>query len=197
MNITEEDRLYMTKFNLYTKHIDMTFWREFCNRKGRVMHFNKGETLARRGGKAKYWGVVISGYFKYSLTDKEGNTHVTGLAFADDFVGDFLNVIEAGNVGTDIIAATAAEVMICDVSLIRHLLVENPDVCRAMAIALFRQAYTLYLEMHVKTPKERYMALLERCPGIQHNITLRDMASYLQITPTHLSRIRKEITFDG
>ncbi|TGX96558.1 Crp/Fnr family transcriptional regulator, partial [Bacteroides muris (ex Afrizal et al. 2022)] len=27
------------------------------------------------------------------------------------------------------------------------------------------------------------------------DITLKDLASYLQITPTYLSRIRKEITF--
>ncbi len=48
-------------------------------------------------------------------------------------------------------------------------------------------------DLYRQTSKERYVELLNHCPDIFQHITLKELASYLQITPTHLSRIRKEI----
>jgi len=185
----------MEKFNSYTTGMDLTFWRELCYREGTLMHFNKGDVFAQCGGTVRYWGWVVRGYFKYAVTDSGGDVHIMGFAFSNGLVGDFLNTVGEASVGADIIAATATDVMACDVSLIRRLFAEQPELCLTIATGLFRQAHTLYREMHVKSPKERYIALLERCPDIVHCITLREMSSYLQITPTHLSRIRKELTF--
>lgn len=42
--------------------------------------------------------------------------------------------------------------------------------------------------------KERYLNLLEEKPSIIKNVPLKHIATYLGITDTSLSRIRKEIT---
>ncbi|WP_434475863.1 Crp/Fnr family transcriptional regulator, partial [Bacteroides acidifaciens] len=99
------------------------------------------------------------------------------------------------SVKTNIIAATDAEVIQCSVTVLKHQLANSPELHRILAEGLFRQAYMRYLDLHGSSPKARYLALLKRCPDILQNITLKEMASYLQITPTHLSRIRKELTF--
>ena len=54
-----------------------------------------------------------------------------------------------------------------------------------------------YTELHSATPLERYNLLMKRCPGIVELLSLKDIASFLNVTPTYLSKIRKEITFDG
>jgi CRP-like cAMP-binding protein len=43
------------------------------------------------------------------------------------------------------------------------------------------------------TPKQRYLHLLERRPGLIHRVPQHQVASYLGVTPESLSRIRRRI----
>jgi len=45
--------------------------------------------------------------------------------------------------------------------------------------------------MYCKTTAELYLDLLNRCPDIQEYITLKEIASFLQVTPETISRIRR------
>jgi hypothetical protein len=38
---------------------------------------------------------------------------------------------------------------------------------------------------------------MQRCPGIVKHLDLQDIASFLNVTPQMLSRIRKEISFEA
>lgn len=191
--ITED----MAYFNSYTDVLDMNFWRELCRRNGTMRRLKKGEWLARRGDRLRYWGIIERGYVKFIAHDDEGDAHITGFAFCNELAGDYLSMVRAEPVKTDIIAATATDVLMCGTDVFNSVFEERPEMRLALAEKLFRQAYTQYLDLHIKSPKERYVALLKRCPTLLHSITLREMASYLQITPTHLSRIRRELTFCG
>ena len=59
---------------------------------------------------------------------------------------------------------------------------------------LFEQIYSQYLDTYRMTTRERYKCLLMRCPEIVQSINLKDIASYLKVTPTTISNIRREIT---
>lgn len=52
-----------------------------------------------------------------------------------------------------------------------------------------------YQDFHRATPHERYNLLMQRCPGIVEHLNLQDIASFLNVTPKTISKIRKEITF--
>ncbi|WP_289691137.1 Crp/Fnr family transcriptional regulator [Bacteroides acidifaciens] len=160
-----------------------------------VKHYRKGEVFVWQGDVIKYFGFIRKGYFKYTITDTEGYEHITGFVFSNGLVGDFLSTVNKESVKTNIIAATDAEVIQCPASVLKRQLEHSPALHRALTEGLFRQAYMQYLDLYSSSPKARYLALLKRCPDILQNITLKEMASYLQITPTHLSRIRKELTF--
>jgi CRP-like cAMP-binding protein len=54
-----------------------------------------------------------------------------------------------------------------------------------------------YLDLHCTTARERYEMLMQRCPGIVDHLALQDIASFLNVTPQTISKIRKEITFDS
>ena len=52
-----------------------------------------------------------------------------------------------------------------------------------------------YIDLHRTTARERYNLLMQRCPGIAEHLDLQDIASFLNVTPKTISKIRKEITF--
>lgn len=56
-----------------------------------------------------------------------------------------------------------------------------------LAEELFMVAYTRLLDFYCKNTEELYMDLTERCPDFQNYITLKEMASFLQVTPETIS----------
>ena len=74
---------------------------------------------------------------------------------------------------------------ICGKELLNFL---NSDVKKnqkkAISDHLFSQVYTQYLDTYRMTTRERYKRLLLRCPEIVQCINLKDIASYLKVTPT-------------
>ncbi len=58
-------------------------------------------------------------------------------------------------------------------------------------VALFDTTYNRYINLHVKSAQERYNELIEKYEDIFLYFSLKDIASFLNITPTHLSRLRK------
>lgn len=185
----------MSDFNAYAAGLDMDSLRDLFRRKGRMIRLKKGDVFAGGEKRLRYWGLVVNGTFKYVIPDYEGERHVVGFVFDNDMVGDFLATVKQRPVRAEIIAASDAEVMVCDTSVVYDFMTLNTAFLHTITVNLFCQAYDQYLELHLKSPKDRYVALLKRCPDILQKITLREMASYLQVTPTHLSRIRKELTF--
>ena len=61
---------------------------------------------------------------------------------------------------------------------------------------LFKMVYARDLDHYRYTARRRYRRLLERCPQVVQMLSLKDIASFLNCTPTYLSKIRKEITFE-
>lgn len=98
---------------------------------------------------------------------------------------------------TSIVAATNVEVLLCNCDILNKVFNEDQELHQLFSDSLFHNCYTEYLNTHRLSPKERYIALLKRCPDILQNISIKEIASFLNVTPTYLSRIRKEITFDN
>ena len=59
--------------------------------------------------------------------------------------------------------------------------------------ALFNMAFVRLLNLYRKSPRQRYVELCEQYPQILETVTLKDLSSFLLITPNHLSRIRREL----
>ena len=72
---------------------------------------------------------------------------------------------------------------------------EKKDIGIQLINNLFKMVYSRYLDFYRYDAKERYTQLLNRCPQVVQQLPLKEIASFLNITPTHLSTIRKKITF--
>ena len=52
--------------------------------------------------------------------------------------------------------------------------------------SLFNMVFMRLLNLYRKSPRQRYVELCEQYPQIAETVTLKDLSSFLMITPNHL-----------
>ncbi len=182
------------RFNTYTIDLDLTPLKDYCIRHGELKKFSRGDFFETEGISSHWIGYVIKGCFKYVVQNKaEGKDYITGFAFNEEFVDDFPNCISHQPATVSIVAMSHAEVYVMDGTELSNALKEH-DMGQIYR-HLFGQIYSQYLDSYRMTPKGRYIYLLRRCPQIVQQINLKDIASFLRVTPTTISNIRRGITF--
>ena len=188
----------MTHFNPYMSHIDTTFFKQVCIQSGTPHHLKRHTYLFQEGEVWPYWGFVKQGILKYSCFNKsEQKYYNVGFSFEDEFFGDYPVCLYDIPATLNLQAVTSCDIYICSAELLNQKLEEGTvgmQMARMVAEQLFMQSYARYLDLYRFTPEERYLQLLKRCPEILQLLPLKEIASYLMITPTHMSRIRKSIT---
>ncbi len=173
----------MIGFNSYINGLDLSRLTEYCINHGRLTQYAKGDYFIKAGEESRFIGFVKCGYFNYMVhNSSEQKDCITGFAFEGEFVGDYPNCLSSKMSEVTIVAETSCKVFL----LAGEELISDH---------LFSQVYTQYLDTYRMTTRERYKRLLLRCPEIVQSINLKDIASYLKVTPTTISNIRREITF--
>ena len=163
-----------------------------------MTQYAKGDYFVKVGEKSRYIAYVECGYFNYIIhNSSEGKDYITGFAFEGEFVGDYPNCLSGKTSEVAIVAGTSCKVLLLAGEELRKLLDSDGmrELRQAISDNLFSQVYTQYLDTFRMTTRERYKCLLLRCPAIVQSINLKDIASYLRVTPTTISSIRREITF--
>lgn len=190
----------LTKFNTYIPNIDYVAMKELCLSRGKTIQFRKGDFFVKAGEVSHYIGYVESGIFRYSVFNAtEGKSYNIGFTFKDEFIADYPGCIYGMPSKTDIQALKASIVHICKAEDLAELYEETANkykLARINAEQLFLQTWSRYVDMYSLPPEERYKKLLNKCPDILQEIPLKEIASYLKITPTHMSRIRKKLLND-
>ncbi len=65
------------------------------------------------------------------------------------------------------------------------------DIVMHATEAVYTTVYDRYVDLYCKSPQQRYEELLYLHPDLFNMFSLKDIASFLNITPTHLSRLKK------
>lgn len=188
----------MTGFNSYTKGLDLSALIDYSVHHGRLTKYANGDYFIKTGEHSRLIGFVEDGYFKYLVHNpSEQKVYISGFAFEGEFVGDYPHCLSAQTSDVTIVAGTSCKVFLVPGEEILTLL--DSDGMRGLKQTisdhLFSQVYAQYLDTYRISTRERYKNLLQRCPGIVQSISLKDIASYLKVTPTTISNIRREITF--
>ena len=188
----------MVGLNTYINDLDLSALKEYCVNHGRSTQYAKGDYFVKEGEESRYIAYIECGYFNYKVhNSSEGKDYITGFAFEGEFVGDYPNCLSGKTSDVTIIAGTSSKVFQLTGEDLCKLL--DSDCMRGLKQAisdnLFSQVYTQFLDTYRMTTRERYKRLLLRCPEIVQSINLKDIASYLKVTPTTISNIRREITF--
>ena len=159
-------------------------------------NFQKNELLLESGSMARYYYFVKSGLIGYYTTDEEGN-NIYKIFFEEiSFVASTSAIIKNEPSDFSIIALEDCSVIKYPVKTFRELVEKHHD------LALFQIRYLeknwvvkkepLEVSLKFETAKQRYILLLEN-KSLHDRLKQHHIASYLGITPTQLSRIKKEI----
>ncbi len=183
-------------FNTYINTIEVEFWKNLCISEGKLHLYAKGDEFVSAGAVGRYIGYIKSGMLKYVAYSSDGEEHVVGLEFAGEFVTDFPFSLYGHKSRVSIIAETECEIYCIPVTYVKTLMDNDPglkEIVMHSTEAIFSTVYDRYVALYTQTPQQRYNDLISRHPDLFALFSLKDIASFLNITPTHLSRLRKNI----
>lgn len=186
----------MSDFNTYITRFDYSWIIDFMVENGTLVKYCRNEPFCLIGNLCKTMGLVRKGAFIYSAQDTEGGRHVVGYAFENSFVGDYgaFRLKEISSV--DITSLCESEVYLITYEAFNRFIAENTEN-RAHFLhiteILYSEVYQRFIATYIRTPEERYIEIAHRCPDILSRTTAKDLASYLQITPETMSRIRRKL----
>ena len=179
--------------------IDLETLREFCKREGETVTYRKGDQLERESDPARWLAFVTEGCFKYvNHGISDDREHITRFSFKGEFVVDYPTFLYGRPSQTTIVAMMPSRVLRVtgeQMKLYFSQSIETMELRAIIAEHILFQFRSRYLDLHCTTPRERYDLLMQRCPGIAEHLDLQDIASFLNVTPKTISKIRKEITF--
>lgn len=188
----------MENFNeQYSSHPKLELLKHFILEQGTYVEMKKKEMFSVQG-KINHVGAYIEeGLFRHSIVDDRGNVHIVGYTFSGDFTGSLDSWITPNH--TSLVTIEA----VCD-SKIYYIPFTKAEKFFSMNLetqqircTLTESSYTLMyrrlLDLYCKTTEELYLDLLNRCPDIQEYITLKEIASFLQVTPETISHIRRKL----
>ena len=185
------------KFN--NNRLDLQMLREFCEREGEEIAYRKGDQLEREGDPARWFAFVTEGcfkYVKYGMSDDKA--HTTWFSFESEFVCDYPTFLYGRPSQATIEAMMPSRVLRVTGQQLELFFNQNMKTMKLRAMIgehILSQFRSRYLELHCTTPRERYEMLLQRCPGIMEFLDLQDIASFLNVHPNTVSKIRRDITF--
>lgn len=176
-----------SQFNSYIDFLDLTAATDFCREKGVLCHYKKGERFVQQGTIAHYAALVVSGYFKVTTLNDSGDEAVINFAFPGQFITDFHSSLRGETSQFSIIAGADCEIMRVPLKTFKEFL--SPSL-----LDEYKALFNMVLNLYRKSPRQRYVELCEQYPQIVETVTLKDLSSFLLITPNYLSRIRRDLT---
>lgn len=185
----------LSTFNTYLNEIDSDMWRNLCREYGTLRSYRKGEEFITIGEVAKYFGFIKEGSLKYVVQATDGKEKVIGLETVGGYGASFPYCLHDIPSKWSIIANTDSEIYCLPVEKIKELIHKDYTIKGKIEETLEHVFYTIYdrhIELYALSPKERYEQLLKECPPLFDIFQLKDIASYLNITPAYLRKLRRK-----
>lgn len=186
----------MVNFNEYMNEIDFSGFKKLFLENGKSVEFKKKDYFVRQNEPCKYVGLVQSGIFRYTRIDNDGNEPIIGYSFTDDFVCDYPSLIKHSGSLTNIQAVTDCSVYVLSMKELNDYWETNMNtqrLGRLVAEEHFIEIYRRLLGFYCETAEQRYISLLKRCPNLPQYITLKEIASFIGVTPETVSNIRRKL----
>lgn len=159
------------------------------------VEFAKNDFLIREGSIGNYYYFLESGFARSYAIDLEGNDITTKFFGSKDIVIDWYSYFLKKQVRENIQAITpcvAWKIMFDDFMKLFSIEAFR-EVGRTRLVSSFFELKNHTTSMIIDPAKDRYLNLVKEKPAIVQNVPLKQIATYLGITDTSLSRIRKEI----
>lgn len=159
------------------------------------IEFAKNDFLIQEDSTANYYYFIESGYVRSYVIDLEGNDISTKFFSSSDIVIDWHSYFLKTKCRENVQAITACVAWkITFENFMKLFKIEAfREVGRTRLVNNYFELKNHSISIIADPAKERYLNLLKSKPDIVQNVPLKQIATYLGVTDTSLSRIRKEI----
>jgi CRP-like cAMP-binding protein len=155
----------------------------------------KGDYFINEGEMAKQIGFLRSGIIRAYYRNKEGIEYNKHFFVPNSMVGGYSSLVTVKPNKIVQQALTDCELLVANYSDIIALYDSYPDferVARRLAELYFVDKEQREIEIVLLNADERYLIFRKEYPYLEQFIPQYHIASYLGITPTQLSRIRRK-----
>ena len=164
--------------------------------KSRLVHLTipRGGYFSEAGKVARQVGFTVSGVFRVCRYNEEGEEFTRAFIDENRVIVDYNSFTNEIPCGAYIQALTDCELLVIGRADFIELSATVPDweptISRIMLSTMMRKVSEAGALLS-SDGKQRYESFLEHYPGIVNRIPLSALASYLGVTQSSLSRIRK------
>lgn len=137
---------------------------------------------------------INKGILRVLITGVDGTEHTIHFALENQFIADYSAFIQQHPSIYTLQALENTEVVVLPRAAIEwgyQNLTEGNKLGRLIAEYYFIYQDTRIKNLYSRTPKERYDSITDVFPNIHNRVPQHMIASYLGITPVHLSRLKK------
>lgn len=164
--------------------------------KFKQVSFSKSDYLLREGKIENIYWLMESGYVRSYVIDTEGNDISTNFYATGNIVIDWTSFFLRDPTRENFQALTDCVCWQLDFDTFQQLFhgIKNfREQGRTNLVSSYFALRKQSISMIADQAKDRYITLLKEKPYVIQQVPLKHIASYLGITDTSLSRIRKEI----
>ncbi|WP_261537314.1 Crp/Fnr family transcriptional regulator [Burkholderia multivorans] len=188
-------RLDLTRAILRLMHVN-TVLRDYFLEFGEDVNVDANKPLLRAGEVAKYLYLIQSGAVRLCVRNAEGAETTVQFFFEDDMVCSLESMLSDCPSGLELITMEACQLRVLDRDTVLTKFQSHATMPSEL-LALTQQRLVEYINLYTiaiaQTPTQRYQAMLVSQPDKLARIPLHILASYLGVTPVHLSRIRRRL----
>ena len=164
----------------------------------KLVKFKKNEYFIEEHKIANYYFFLESGFARSFAIDLEGNDITTKFFTPEDIIIDwhsFFLKVPCREYIQAVTGCVAWKIHFEDFMKLFKIEAFR-EVGRTRLVSSYFTLKNHTISMIADQAKDRYLHLLETQPEVVHNVPLKHIATYLGVTDTSLSRIRKEIFKD-
>lgn len=156
--------------------------------------YKKGTYFAKQGQLSDKIGFNIDGIFVMQVIREDGSEYIKSFIQQNEFILATFNEIEPNPISIQ--AVSDSEILEAKYSDVKALFEKYPDLASIYRKEVEKAIEVIYLRLEqiaTLNAKERYALFQKEFSELEDLIPQYLIASYLGITPTQLSRIRKSI----
>jgi len=190
-----------------SKHVDIKFWEwELIKLKLQQKDFKKGELILKAGDVCEDVLFIEEGYARAYVIDQNGKDYTWSIMFNNEnsrvenlFLLDFDSFLSGRASRLEIEALSdckAVRFSKKDLSFLQDKSKNVERFSRLMSEHGYSYLHNLLLDRQTKSAKERVEEFLKTKRHLLDIVPQYQIASLLDITPQHLSRLKREINID-
>jgi CRP-like cAMP-binding protein len=154
------------------------------------------EVLVEVGHSVEVSALVLSGVLREVYVDVSGTERTRSFSVALDWAGSYADVLQRRPSRTRVEVLDDASLLLFPMRPVLALAETHDDLSRllrSVAESLYLKKSEREFELLTMDAARRYARFQETYPLLEARIQQRHIASYLKISPVHLSRLRRRM----